>query len=1614
MGSMDDWVLGDKNQGLSADSTTERLNTVLRNLQEKLQKAAEQQLWLESELEHQQNEKARLAHQVKVAQDAFDALQNRFEAMNLTCYRLKKEYQSLLNLAPMRAWCRIQEMKGKPYIPFEQRKFPIPANREMAVDASAASQQDARPVAQTMQSLPSVTVVIPTYKPNEYVAQSVASVLESDYEPDKLRVILAVNGADSAYAEALKTQYAGEPQIQVLHTLKKGASAGRNLARSYLQTEYVTYLDDDDTITSGYLLEMAQHTAPDVMIVCGRMMDQLPDGTIENNTYINRMLRQKKQGTYSSYLEIGSVFSTVCGKLYRRELITDVYEPMNEDVPDTEDTLFWVENIDKTHGGFYLCALDGKEGYVRRVLPNSRSRPEAKAAYAFYVSGRLSLIERFAEVIVHADTSIEHKRFILTKIDAQEKLMADYVNTLPTEQKEKAYREILASSCPFLRRAWYTNIEGIAFCHNFVPFIDASSFVAVKRLPQICAALGRQIAWTVVCADMSAQRKRDPYIDIFYSRYQYKARVITEGKTWFNEEAQEAWGRQAYERVKEMEVPYIYSRSMWAGSHVAAALYKKAHPSTMWIAEFSDPIYMDTANTVRMPGREYSGEKAYLNHFWKDIETTVFEQADQIIFTNENQKQYMLANNPPQNPEWVRQKSQVWPHPVLPKIYRDLIPPTCLPDKAFINIGYFGTFYANRSSSDLLLLLKNEEVCLHLFTNSTPELEELSKEYDGRLRVYPMVSHLEVLSTAACMDYLYLNDIDFPGAPIPYQPSKLADYLSAGTPILALVKPNTPMSQRSEENLIKVTQIDDDLLHCLTRRREGARYRSGISRLSYYKEQYVEAIDVSGLLSIVRHLAEGTADTGYNSLPMPDLFDADGAVRWRFADAEVSRSRNTFFLYHYGLRSIYFLSRIYRLTGDHDKLELAQKILASFYSFFCLASDSTEMLFNDHAMSERIENIIYFWDTAEEAGLKFDRSAALALVEDALDKLSGTGYYQRNHNHGIIADKACLVGYYFLNNAKGEAMLQRTILRLKAQVDYAFGRDGIHKENSIDYHYTVVGMLCGCLNLCKHIRHPYYEELYQKVSDSFAYLVYALKPNLQRPLFGDSKGLGHDRNVDSPAEQLLFAERFGLQKLKYVLTRGREGQKPETTAKWFPSGYVFLREHFEAEDFSQATWLSLRAGYTTRVHKHQDDLSLCLYSRGADIFVDGGMCGYMPKDIYKDYMESLPAHTTVCIKDAPYSIANGNGELFRVWPIDRTEYYFHTMASSYIYEDTVIYRHLFYLCGWNIVVIWDDIHSENEHTYVQYFHLGPRTHPQAEMKAPYGVLYTDGSDLKVQMHQLCPIDELRVLRGKDTSPMSMLSTGFSSCIPTQTLEYSASGRDVSFVTVVEIGSAAERTNCTLESECLTLIRAGETVRLPLERRVPVSLDGVSASCDADGVLTLQNTAADHASHTVYIIGQGGNIQKEAYHTEKEFQIQCAQKLPAQIVYYAQNHAGEIRKGLLGTLHKAEDGMIFLTRYAKPLRPVVRACHVTKEMGDRYTFTLDLDYPLAVNASWWVYKNGACHDFVQNRSLGFEKTLTQPGEYVVMCSLRDIAFGEFFFYQFDKISIVAREGKEEVL
>lgn len=116
---------------------------------------------------------------------------------------------------------------------------------------------------------PLVTVIIPVYKTEKYLRASAESVLNQNYP--NLEVILVDDGSPDgspALCDALAKEYS---QISVIHKENGGLSSARNAGLDNMSgdTEYVLFLDSDDTLAEGAIsgmVEKAIDTKADIVM----------------------------------------------------------------------------------------------------------------------------------------------------------------------------------------------------------------------------------------------------------------------------------------------------------------------------------------------------------------------------------------------------------------------------------------------------------------------------------------------------------------------------------------------------------------------------------------------------------------------------------------------------------------------------------------------------------------------------------------------------------------------------------------------------------------------------------------------------------------------------------------------------------------------------------------------------------------------------------------------------------------------------------------------------------------------------------------------------------------------------------------------------------------------------------------------------------------------------------------------------------------------------------------------------------------------------------------------------------------------------------------------------
>lgn len=88
---------------------------------------------------------------------------------------------------------------------------------------------------------PTVSVILPVYNGEKYVAEAIESILNQDY--DSLEVIVVDDGSTDGTGEVLQ-RFVG--RIRILQQKNRGLGASRNAAIRISQGDYFAFLDHDD------------------------------------------------------------------------------------------------------------------------------------------------------------------------------------------------------------------------------------------------------------------------------------------------------------------------------------------------------------------------------------------------------------------------------------------------------------------------------------------------------------------------------------------------------------------------------------------------------------------------------------------------------------------------------------------------------------------------------------------------------------------------------------------------------------------------------------------------------------------------------------------------------------------------------------------------------------------------------------------------------------------------------------------------------------------------------------------------------------------------------------------------------------------------------------------------------------------------------------------------------------------------------------------------------------------------------------------------------------------------------------------------------------------------
>ncbi len=686
-----------------------------------------------------------------------------------------------------------------------------------------------------------------------------------------------------------------------------------------------------------------------------------------------------------------------------------------------------------------------------------------------------------------------------------------------------------------------------------------------------------------------------------------------------------------------------------------------------------------------------------------------------------------------------------------------------------------------------------------------------------------------------------------------------------------------------------------------------------------------------------------------------------------------------------GFRHVMYLTHAYEITRNYEYIAYAWRFLDSWNEYSkSEKSKLNPMCWNDHAMSTRADHIIYLLIICEKYNLLDEKKIALAdeVLQKSAEYLCDPDYYTQKNNHGIYQDCALLYIAYFLKNEHSAEWVAIAKERLRAQFEHAFLPDMVHCENSPEYQITVIGLFKEAAKIFENANDSECEFYNEKLLDAARFLTYVTKPNGALAEIGDTDGRADDTfNPKNGFRDLKCSE------LDWATSLGAEGVKPEDNIAVFPyGGYCVYRSSWEKDEMADSVWFMFKSGYTSRIHKHGDDLHFMLNADGNEIFIDRGKYGYQIGDFTTEALHSAFGHNTVTVDSDTYPISSERGYMTGLLKREKQGEFNCFAGYNDSYDSVRISREIFFNDK-KVFVIHDNIQSDKKHLYTQQFHLSEK----AQVIASYNnelIAKIKGTSLIVRIRQLVDCD-CKVIGEKDNNPeFGYRSRTFSNTTPCTSLLYSKTADCTDFVTVITVENDDSDIVNSKMLDDNTVVVGNSSIELKTDRQPDIS----DLKIEFRGKTLVVDTDFAPENGTLCKLGVVDiKWRKMLLETEfsEEFPINVDLPFYGECAVFAHIKTPDGRdiKGVIGTFRFNQTTKHFdvtTDETNKSKMPRILNSSVRFVSENSAEFSVDLDYFWHYVIQWYVYKDGQCVKWASTTNeSSYVYDFTVSGNYYVL-------------------------------
>lgn len=109
------------------------------------------------------------------------------------------------------------------------------------------------------ETLPTVTVIMPVYNEAAHIARALRAVLNQDYPPDRLDVLIVDGGSGDGTLDIVRAVAGDDPRVRILHNPARAQAHGLNLGIAVARGAIVVRVDGHAIIAPDYVRRCVHH-----------------------------------------------------------------------------------------------------------------------------------------------------------------------------------------------------------------------------------------------------------------------------------------------------------------------------------------------------------------------------------------------------------------------------------------------------------------------------------------------------------------------------------------------------------------------------------------------------------------------------------------------------------------------------------------------------------------------------------------------------------------------------------------------------------------------------------------------------------------------------------------------------------------------------------------------------------------------------------------------------------------------------------------------------------------------------------------------------------------------------------------------------------------------------------------------------------------------------------------------------------------------------------------------------------------------------------------------------------------------------------------------------------